>query len=66
MRLELILNKKRQKLSVKEGTTARDLVIRKKLSPEIVLVKINNRFCPLKTTLREGDKVEIIRVVFGG
>ncbi len=33
MRLELILNKKRQKLSVKEGTTARDLVIRKKLSP---------------------------------
>jgi sulfur carrier protein ThiS len=50
----------------KQGKTIRDLIIENGLSPEVCLAKINGTFRPLETKLKSGDKLEIIKIVFGG
>ena len=37
-----------------------------KISPQEALLKINGRVRPEGTALRAHDKIEIIRVIFGG
>jgi len=45
------------------GKTIRDILIDLEISPEIVLVKINNNFIPISTIIRKETKLEILEVI---
>lgn len=49
------------KLSIDEGTTARDMILRMQLSEkEVEVVFINGRVKPLDTRLRDQDRVAFV------
>jgi len=62
--MELLIDTSRKKISFK-GTVA-ELIKRQRMMREEVLVKVNGRLVPDTRELRTNDKVEIIKVVFGG
>jgi sulfur carrier protein ThiS len=41
----------------------REILIDLNISPEIVLVKINNNFVPISTIIKEETKLEIVIVI---
>lgn len=61
-----VMGEKEKMLKVKPNSTVLKIIKKLKMNPEIVVVKKNDRIVPLEETLKEGDKVEIIRVISGG
>ncbi len=57
-------------MELKEGTTLTDLLAQVQLKPELVVVELNlnilKREAAARTLLKEGDQVEIVRIVGGG
>ena len=60
----LILDNKRKKMEFKG--TALQLLKKLELRREEVVVKINGKLAPETTELDGKDKIEVIKVVFGG
>jgi thiamine biosynthesis protein ThiS len=55
-----------QSKDLKHAGPISDLLKRLKLRREEVVVKLNGKLAPETSSVEENDKVEIIRVVFGG
>lgn len=62
--MEIELNNEKQSLEF--SGTAMELLKKLKVRREEVVIKINGRLAPETTELKGGEKVEIIKVVFGG
>jgi len=60
----LILDDKKKKMDFKG--TASQLLKKLKIRREEVVIKINDKLAPETTEVNGKDKVEIIKVVFGG
>ena len=60
----LILDDKKKKINFKG--TASQLLKKLELRREEVVIKVNGKLAPETTELNGKDKVEIIKVVFGG
>jgi len=60
----LILDDKRKKMNFKG--TASQLLKKLELRREEVVIKINGKLAPETTEVNGKDRVEIIKVVFGG
>ncbi len=62
--MELILDKQCRQLSF-DGTVA-ELLRELKVMREEVVVKVNGKLTPETATLKASDRVEVVKVVFGG
>lgn len=55
---------------ISPGTNVGDLLSRLKIPPKVCVVEVNGEIIPLRNHrryyLREGDKVEVIRLMAGG
>ena len=60
----LILDNKKKKMNFKG--TASQLLKKLELRREEVVIKVNDKLAPETTEVNGKDKVEIIKVVFGG
>ena len=49
-----------------KGQTVEDMFAELKMNPEIFLVKRNNEIVHEYESLKEGDKIELIKVISGG
>ncbi len=52
--------------TVPERTSIGGLLLKKGISGQVAIVKVNGRARPETYVINEGEKVEIIKVVFGG
>ncbi|MBN1170392.1 sulfur carrier protein ThiS [Candidatus Micrarchaeota archaeon] len=64
MIVELIFDNERQQMEF-DGTLA-ELLKKMKVSREEVVVKVNGKLVPETREVKADDKIEIIKVVFGG
>ena len=62
--MELLFDNRRKK--IRFGGTAASLLRRLKVRREEVVVKVNGRLAPETKEIGSSDKVEVIKVVFGG
>lgn len=62
--MELIFDNEEKQLEF-NGTLA-ELLKKMKVSREEVVVKVNGKLAPETRKVRSDDKIEIIKVVFGG
>jgi sulfur carrier protein ThiS len=62
--MELVLDSESKEMEFK-GTIA-ELLRHLKLMREEVVVKLNGRLAPETASIRPDDRVEVIKVVFGG
>ncbi|MBU0586434.1 MoaD/ThiS family protein [Candidatus Micrarchaeota archaeon] len=63
--MKITLNGKKQKSKFKKGKIS-VLLSKLSLRTEEVIVKVNGKPVPEDTEISDKDKVEIIKVVFGG
>lgn len=52
--------------SVPAGSTIGTILSGLGISPQVAIAKVNGSVRPESHKLKEGDKIEIIKVVFGG
>lgn len=62
--MELIFDNKKK--SIKFSGTISELLQKLEVSREEVVIKLNGKLAPETTKLKPRDKVEVIKVVFGG
>lgn len=62
--MEIELNNEKQSLEF--SGTAMELLKKLNVRREEVVIKINGRLAPETSELKDRDRVEIIKVVFGG
>ena len=62
--MQLILNNETRELEF--NGTAEQLLKQLNVRREEVVLKINGKLAPETTSLSESDRVEVIKVVFGG
>lgn len=63
--MRIILNREKTRANFKKGKIL-GLLSELKLSREEVLVKVNGKLAPEDAEISQKDRVEIIKVVFGG
>ncbi len=63
--MRLILNREKIRANFKKGKIS-DLLQKLRIAREEVLVKVNGKLAPEDAEISEKDRVEIIKVVFGG
>jgi len=51
---------------LKAGSTVLDFLALGKHSRQTSVVKVNGKVCPESAVLETGDRIEVIKVVFGG
>jgi len=66
MEIELLYNKKKYKIKLKNNSTIRDTLYGAKINPETVIVKKGKMVVTLEEKLKNNDKIEALRIVSGG
>jgi sulfur carrier protein len=66
--LQVVINNKKEDMP--EGITVMDLITKKKLNPNTVIIELNGELAKQDTwpdlVLKENDRLEILRFVGGG
>jgi len=66
MEIEVSMLGEKKKIEVGKELTAEDLISKLSLTPDEVIVVVNNKPVPYTSKLMNGDKIKIIRVSSGG
>lgn len=66
MNVSLVFGKIKKKLVLGSGATAHDALKKAGINSEMVLIKRNGEIIPDAEKLKDGDKLELLRVVTGG
>lgn len=64
--VEVIHEGNRRIVNLGEGVRIENLLNELGINRETVLVRLNNEVCVEEETLKDGDKVEIIKAISGG
>ncbi|MBL7160481.1 MAG: MoaD/ThiS family protein [Candidatus Aenigmarchaeota archaeon] len=62
MKVQVTYTGKTKSLTLKEGSSAQDLLEEMGINPEIVLVKQNNEIVPETELLSDKDKIDLILI----
>lgn len=66
MKIEVVFETKKNKLNLKRNSTIEDALKLLKINSETVLVKRNNEIIPSIEKLKDGDKIEALKIISGG
>ncbi|MGL4670023.1 MAG: sulfur carrier protein ThiS [Methanobacteriaceae archaeon] len=66
MEFTVIIKNKRETKPLKEDLAIKDVLKEYKLSSETAVVKKNGEIVLAESKINEGDKIEIIQIIYGG
>lgn len=66
MKIKLIIGEDEEYKDIPEDYTIKDLLIRLEIASETVVVKKNDSIVIEEEMIKEGDIIEIIKVIYGG
>lgn len=66
MEFTVIIKNKRETKPLKEDLAIKDVLKEYKLSSETAVVKKNGEIVLAESKISEGDKIEIIQIIYGG
>ena len=66
MEITVIFGKKEENKEIQENTTIKEVLDAMDISSETVVVKRNSEIVMDEESLRSGDVIEVIRVIYGG
>jgi thiamine biosynthesis protein ThiS len=66
MKVHVAFLGEKRAIMLKKGSPVRELLEKMRINPETVLVGRNGEIVPETESLREGDRIEIIRTISGG
>lgn len=66
MKIKTTHKKEIQEISLKEGSSALNLLEKMGINPETVLVARNGEIVPETQVLEDGDVIDLIRTISGG
>ncbi len=66
MEITVIFGKKEENREIQENTTIKEVLDAMDISSETVVVKRNDEIVMDEESLKNGDTIEIIRVIYGG
>lgn len=66
MKIKVIINEEKKIKEISEGNTIKDLLKILEIPSETVVVKRNEFIVIEEEIIKEGDTIEIIKVIYGG
>ena len=66
MNIKLINKKDVKELEINENTSVEDILKLEEIPIEIVVIKVNEQTVTEDEILKDGDEVEVIKVIYGG
>jgi len=66
MKIKVVIGEEEEIKEISEGNTIKDLLKVLKIPSETVVVKINEFIVIEEEIVKEGDTIEIIKVIYGG
>ena len=66
MNIKLINKKDVKELEIKENTSVEDILKLEEIPIETVVIKVNEQTVTEDEILKDGDEVEVIKVIYGG
>ncbi|OPY27934.1 MAG: sulfur carrier protein ThiS [Methanobacterium sp. PtaU1.Bin242] len=66
MKIKVIINEEKEIKEISEGNTIKDLLKILEIPSETVVVKRNEFIVIEEEIIKEGDTIEIIKVIYGG
>lgn len=66
MKITLITNGKRKEKTLTQDKRIAALIKRMNFNGETFLIKLNGKMAHEETTLKEGDELEFVNVIYGG
>ncbi len=62
----VLLEGKKRKVKLKAGATIKTAIDAVDANEQTIIVKLNGKICHSRTKLKQGDKVELIGIIYGG
>ncbi len=66
MNITFSVDGQKKQMEVKNTSTLRDVLKQEKLNEETGLLKLNGNLCHPLQTLKDGDTLEFINIIYGG
>ncbi|MDP3742220.1 MAG: MoaD/ThiS family protein [Candidatus Micrarchaeota archaeon] len=66
MNITFYLDGKKKQVETKTDTTLRDVLKQEKINEETGLIKLNGTLCHPLQTLKDGDTLEFVNIIYGG
>ncbi len=66
LEISFAIDGKEKQVNVKTGATLREVLKQEKVNEETGLVKLNGNLCHPLQTLKDGDVLEFVNIIYGG
>ena len=66
MQVTVIYGLKKEDVRLKPGAVIADAIAALAANPQTIIIKLNGKIAHEKAKLSEGDKVELIGIIYGG
>lgn len=66
MSIKLINKKDVKELEIEENTTVEEILKKENIPIETVVIKVNEQTVTEDEIIKDGDEVEVIKVIYGG
>ncbi|MFA6330034.1 MAG: MoaD/ThiS family protein [Candidatus Micrarchaeia archaeon] len=66
MDVQVLLEGKIRKVKLPAGSTIKTAINAVDANEQTILVKLNGKICHSKSKLSQGDKVELVGIIYGG
>jgi sulfur carrier protein ThiS len=66
MQVVVLYECKKKKVKLKQGSSICDAIAALDANPQTLIVKLNGKIAHEKSKLRDGDKIELIGIIYGG